>query len=218
MSRRDELRAVLEDLAEDPSRPLRAWRIPKHDADVPPFPVTLAAWAVDVAARLHDRFGDDVELTVGALRYPSGTLGTTRSSEFVAVADVPLLDPTEVEVNLSGDVEVRSGHDASSQVLITNHGTGEIALHTNGNVTGWVADPSTGVVIGGFAGPQILPLVVFGAEPGETVAVPLLVGAASFDPELGYSVPPGRWAMVVPLSLAGRGTWRTPLLPMTVTS
>ncbi|MGH2719381.1 MAG: hypothetical protein ACRDJU_12495 [Actinomycetota bacterium] len=64
---------------------------------------------------------------------------------------------------------------------------------------------------------QTLPLIYFRAGSGETVAVPLLVGTASFDATLGYAVPPGRWAMDVVVDLGDRGRFRTPPLPVVVT-
>ena len=35
--------------------------------------IRLAAWAATTAEELHQRFGADVELTMGALRYPQRT-------------------------------------------------------------------------------------------------------------------------------------------------
>jgi len=38
----------------------------------PPFEIGLEPWAAATAEELHRQFGDDVELTVGALPYPPG--------------------------------------------------------------------------------------------------------------------------------------------------
>jgi hypothetical protein len=44
----------------------------RDDDQRPPFAIMLAAWATDLAAELHRQFGDDVELTVGGMAYPTG--------------------------------------------------------------------------------------------------------------------------------------------------
>jgi len=38
----------------------------------PPFRIELAPWAATTAEELHRQFGDNVDLTVGALPYPPG--------------------------------------------------------------------------------------------------------------------------------------------------
>lgn len=64
----------------------------------------------------------------------------------------------------------------------------------------------------------------FSVPPGGTTPVPLLVGTDSFDPDLGYAVPPGEWGIQVTLRriterdpVLGRPI-RTPILPLTVTA
>jgi hypothetical protein len=115
---------------------------------------------------------------------------------------------------------------------VHNTGTEPIVIATNGQVTAQVLDPDTRVVVGGFAGMQRLPLIHFRAAPGDSVVVPVLVGTASFSPDLGYVVPAGKWAIQVILELEdenatgwdrgtgrpGRRRVRTPLLPITVTA
>jgi hypothetical protein len=76
-------------------------------------------------------------------------------------------------------------------------------------------EPSTRAVVGGYAGPQRVPLVPFRAGPGETIVVPLLVGTDYFESTLGYAVPPGLWAMETDLDFGDRKR-RTLLLPLSV--
>lgn len=68
----DELRVVLAELLENPDHPLRRFPGPHVDDVPPPYRIQLDAWAVDIAADLYRRFGDEVELTVGVQRYPNG--------------------------------------------------------------------------------------------------------------------------------------------------
>ena len=67
----DEVRPALVRLREQKPSPLKRYpSLESAEAGPPPFTVGLASWAAGVAGELHQRFGDQVELTVGAL--PSG--------------------------------------------------------------------------------------------------------------------------------------------------
>jgi hypothetical protein len=54
--------------------------------------------------------------------------------------------------------------------------------------------------------------------PGATERIPLLVGTASFVPDLGYAVPPGEWGVQANLAPAAGTAVRAPALPLTITS
>jgi hypothetical protein len=78
-------------------------------------------------------------------------------------------------------------------------------------------------VVGGFAGWQTLPLVMFRVPPGETERIPLLIGTASRIERLDYTVPPGSWGVQATLNFAEEDRDRqerlrrqTPVLPLTV--
>lgn len=67
----------------------------------PPFHIGLAAYATDVAAELHRRFGAFVALQVGAMQYPL-TPGQHRSRKEKAQ---PTINPAEIQVELDGPLE-----------------------------------------------------------------------------------------------------------------
>jgi len=68
----DELK-VLVRLRDEQPRALQGYPMPEVDEGrYPPFSILLAAWATAVAEDLHRQFGDDVDLTVGALPSPPG--------------------------------------------------------------------------------------------------------------------------------------------------
>lgn len=69
---------------------------------------------------------------------------------------------------------------------------------------------------GAYFGAQTAPLIIFTAEPGRTVQIPLLVGTDSCSPDLGYAVPAGEWRVVAPLDLADGKRLVSPPLPLTV--
>src|SRR4051812_27662333 len=81
------------------------------------FNVHLAPWAVFAAEELHRRFGDKVDLDVGALPYPPGReprdgVRTPKTSDF---PELPM--PDGVAVDLDGPAQVRSGHTARHACL-----------------------------------------------------------------------------------------------------
>jgi hypothetical protein len=186
---------------------------------VPPFDITVAPWATTTAEELHRQFGHDVKLTVGALPYPPD--GQPRPQP--ATTPPPdLLDPQEITAELDGPAVVRSGQTLRHGLLVGNLTRDELTIATNGQVTAVVVDTRTGQAVGGFAGFQTLAGIFFRVAAGATERIPLLIGTASFTPELGYVLPPGSWGIQVPLDLApdilSRHRRLTPVLPLTITA
>jgi hypothetical protein len=216
----DELKVVLARLRDQQPGTLMGYPMPEVDRDrQPPFMIRLAPWAVATAEELHQQFGDDVDLTVGALPYPPG-----RQPPRPPAAGPPadLLDPDEIVAGLDGPAVVSSGHTLRHGLLLRNLTGRELQIATNGQVTAAVVDPHTGEVVGGFAGAQGLPLVTFRVAPGQTGRVPLLIGTVSFASRLGYTIPPGDWGIQATLTLglhpSDSPRRRTPVLPLTVTA
>ncbi len=162
---------------------------------------------------LHSHFGNDVELVVGAMNYPSCTLHHPLHER----PTVSELDSVELTVELDGPLVIRSGHTERHGLLVHNSSEQEVGIATNGQLTAKVIDPETGLLVGGFTGAQRLPRVMFCVTPGETQRIPLLVGTASFVPDLGYAIPPGQWVLQVTMGLGDARSARTPPLPFTVT-
>ena len=217
----DDVKTVIVRLTDEQPSPLRRWPDPSYDEHRPPFQIHLEAWAVSTACDLLDQFGDDVDLTVGALPFPPNRLSEPRP-EIGQRADQ--LDPQLATAELDGPAVVRSGRTLQHGLLLHNLSLDELHLATNGQVTVDVVNPETEQVVGGFAGAQLLRGVVFHIAPGETERIPLLVGTESFLPELGYTVPAGQWGMQTTLQFASEPTnsqgsvdWRTPVLPLTIT-
>jgi hypothetical protein len=215
----DELKVVLIRLRDEQPCPLIQSPTPEVDDErQPPFTIRLAPWAAATAQELHQQFGDDVDLTVGALPYPPG-----RQPRRPLAARPPAdpLDPQEVAAELDGPAVVRSGRTLRHALLLRNLTDRELQIATNGQVTASVVDPHTGEVVGGFSGFQALPLVVFRIPPGQTEWIPLLIGTASNTPRLGYTIPPGDWGIQATLTLGPHPRdsprRRTPILPLTIT-
>lgn len=216
----DELKVVLARLRDRQPGMLLQYPGPETDEGRhPPFTIHLAAWAVSIAEELHQQFGDDVDLTVGALPYPPGSEPWRRP----AASQLPdLLDPQEVVAELDGPAVVSSGHLLRHGLLLCNRTGSDLEIATNGQVTAVVVDPKTGEVVGGFSGFQTMPLIVFRVAPGQTSRLPLLIATASFVPRLGYAVPAGDWGVQATLTFGpdpgDSHRRRTPVLPLTITA
>ncbi|MGH9069664.1 MAG: hypothetical protein ACRDX8_00510 [Acidimicrobiales bacterium] len=212
----EELKGVLLQMREEDPRALSGYPNPRgHQDQRPPFRISLQPWAIGPAEALHRRFGADVRLVVGFLRYPQ----QTREREPIEPGRdrVPDLDPAEAAVELDGPLAVRSGYTANHALWLTNLGGPELSVDTNGQLTADVVDPDGRDVVGSFAGMQHLPHIQFRVAPGAAGRIPLLVGTGSLVPCLGYAVPAGRWAVQTTLELSDGRRRKTPALPIEVT-
>jgi hypothetical protein len=212
VGRAEELGNLLDHLRDDREHPLRGFSNPRRSQ--PPFSITLAAWATELAADLDARYGELVRIEVGHFYYPAGTPRSVRTP----AARRHLIDPLRVAVRPSEQLEVRSGYDLHSSVSVQNLGEHPFTIRTNGVVQSVIVDPASGEVSGCFAGAQSAKLVRFQADPEQTISIPVLIGSACLRRELGYSVPPGLWAFEVFLDLEEDGRYRTPRMPITIMS
>jgi hypothetical protein len=216
----DELKVVLARLRDEQPGALMLFPMPEVDEGrQPPFVIRLAPRAAATAAELHQQFGDDVELTVGALAYPPGR----EPPGPPAAGPAPdLLDPDEIAAGLEGPAVVGSGQNLPHGLLLRDRTGRELQIATNGQVTATVVDPHTGEVVGGFSGLQNRTLIMFKLAPGQTGRIPLLIGTASCTPRLGYAIPPGNWGIYATLTLGSplrdSSRRRTPVLPLTITA
>jgi hypothetical protein len=214
----DELKPTIVRLLDQQPGALTGYPQPDWDEGrTPPFLIRLAPWAADAAEELHRQFGDDVDLTVGALPYPLGRQASARRAPGLLP---DLLDPGEVSVELDGPAVVSSGATLLHHLTVRNLTGSELQIATNGQVTAAVVDPHTGEVVGGYSGAQAMPGKVFRAAPGGSTRVPLLIGTASVTPRLGYMVPAGEWGIQATLTLGpdprDSPRRRTPILPLTI--
>ena len=216
----DELKPVLVRLRDEQPGTLTQYPMPEVDENrQPPYTICLAPWAVTTAEELHRQFGDNVNLTVGALPYPHG-----RQPQHPPRTGEPadLLDPHETATEVGGLAVVSSGHTLRHSLLLRNLTDRELLIATNGQITAVIVDPQTGEVVGGFAGGQNAPLIIFRVAPGQTGQIPLLIGTASFTPRLGYAVPAGEWGIQATLTLGpdprSSPLRRTPIMLLTITA
>jgi hypothetical protein len=211
-----DVRTVLDRLSREDPCPLV--RSPDHrleDGPEPPFEVGLAAWAVGLASDLHDEFGDDLDLTVGAMRYPDRVLSDWAIRP--SLASIRVVDPAEASIRLAGPLAVRSGFATRHTLLVVNHTRQELQVRMGTALLAEVVDPATGTVVGGRSGPVFAVATTIRVAPRRRGRIPLRVGTDSFEPSLGYAVPPGTWGVQATLDPAISEPVRTPVLPITVT-
>jgi hypothetical protein len=178
--------------------------------------VRLRADQQNLAEQLKGRYDDAIVITVGFFLFPMDE--SPRSARMPALLEnAPKAPhfPESLRVSVE-NVQVRSGNNVRSMLHMANDGPEDVVVETNGAVTARVVNPETNEVVGLYSGAQHLPAVRFHAPRHQAVDIPLLVGTASTVRSLGYAVPPGRWAIEVPLQLEGIGDVVTPLLPITV--
>ena len=162
------------------------------------FHIQLAAWASDIAGELHGKYGELVELQVGALTFPAKQ--PVWPGRLLQLPGEPAIAAGLIVETLA-PLTIRSGYHARQDVVVTNQAAHEQILLTAGDLISAVID-STGRTVGRFVGPHNLPRIEFPIEAGQSRPVPVLIGTASLVPELGYAVPPGRWALRISLHTA----------------
>lgn len=205
----------------DPSV-LVTWPGPGAAGNPKPYGIRLAAHAVDVAAELHARYGRTIEIRVGALPYPPDR---EDHDDPRPPAHIDVAESSDVRIELDGPLVVRSGVDASHTLLVTN--LTDVPIEIIGSVRPEVVDPVTGVVVGGSTRPIVASLRHVTVAAHQTVPVEVVVGTESFDPALGYAVPPGQWAIRAILHVkdvardastpVNNRSISSPMLPITIT-
>ncbi|WP_427887995.1 hypothetical protein ACQHIV_33310 [Kribbella sp. GL6] len=159
------------------------------------FRIRLAAWATGIAEELHTKYGELVDLQVGALGFPGKEL--RYGEQIFEMAGEPA-EVVGLTVEAPSPLTIRSGYFAKLDVLVTNRADHQQTLVNVRSLHTAVTD-SAGAVVGRYAGLTSEPRTELAIDPGQTLALPARVGTASLVPTLGYAVPPGRWSLVVSL-------------------
>jgi hypothetical protein len=219
----DDLKRELDDLREHHPGALRGWPMTTVDEGrQPPFWIDFAPWAASLAERLHERFGDAVQLRVGYFRCPGPILEPRIAA---AIDRLPglLSEPDWLGTSLDVPVVVRTGRSLSTTVRFTNRSEEPKTVRGGGALTTYLVDPISGVIVGGYSGAVAAIAGHFEIPANDSCPIPVLIGADSLVPALGHTVPPGQWSLVAtftegplgPDSFLG-GSHRTPRLPIVV--
>lgn len=161
--------------------------------------VGLQADQEALAEELAGRYGDALDLVVGAFKYPLPP--TSAASEALSLRmrryEPVVVTGLELKLHLDARVVV-AGHRGRGRVVVRNAGCERVGpLHSGQPLAGVLVDEE-GNEAGGLA-----PSWVAGAgmlidlRPGEELTMPVVYGTASFRASWGYLVPPGRYRLSV---------------------
>ncbi len=159
--------------------------------------VQVQLWAdqLEVAEELHRRYGDAVELEVGRFPYPDRFAGRRHQKVSPNPPDLPPPLPEDVVMSLPDAFTVRSGATGATVLTVRNNTANDVRSSSNGTLYPPIVDPATGQTVCGYEGAITAQLKVVTIAPGALADLPVLVGTSSSRRELGWAVPPGRWAV-----------------------
>ena len=171
-----------------------------------PGHVTVRAQFADIAADLHRRYGDALDITVGSWPFPPDSLGVFRAVP-VPASTVDLKD-LDVEFDFE-TLAVAAGDELRGIATLTNSGPDRLQFLT-GPVTGGVRHPGADMLAGVFEGAVTPAGFNIDLRHGATRELPLIVGATSCLPDRSYTVPAGAYEVVATLGVDFRdGQGRT---------
>jgi len=152
------------------------------------------------AAELIERYGERVEVRVGAFEYPlpdplpASTCPSLESTTERADLDIVAVAPTLPLQRSGGDVR-----SIALVVELTNTGDGRVEFGS-GAALGYLVNNAGDVV----AGPGQLGIPSVGLSidvgPGESSTFPVVLSTASCDPRAGYVVPAGDYQLIAVVS------------------
>jgi hypothetical protein len=169
-------------------------------AGVEAVDIQLRADQEPTAAGLVTKYGDLVSITLGNFAYPPPTDGTPAA---VSVCAADVTGPTDLnglhaELTLSAPT-VPSGNDTTGTVTVTNTGSAPASFESGEPLVGSIVQAGTSKVVAnytsGIAGVGLGPTL----QPGESTEIGVVVGTASCDPSVGYTLPPGQYEVIVPV-------------------
>lgn len=165
-----------------------------------PGQVNLRAPFADTAADLQRRYGDALEITVGAKPYPPERITELRTVPLpVSTVDLPHLGiDLHVDTNM-----VVAGEDLRGTATLTNRGHDRLQFIT-GLITGGIRHPGDAKLAGAFYGAVAAVGLNVDLRHGQTRDIPVLIGTASCLPDRSYVVPAGTYEVVSNLSVNPR--------------
>jgi hypothetical protein len=161
--------------------------------------VALQADQENVAGELAARYGNAVELQVGAFGFP----GRRRTRPRPPAGPAPEEQAFEgLEVSVEVDQAVlEAGDDGRGRLVLRNNGTERIGPLPSGQpLVGSLLNDSHEAV-GGFCGWIAGTGLTVDLAPGRSASIKVIFGSASTREELGYVLPPGRYWLKVQMHL-----------------
>jgi hypothetical protein len=188
--------AELEAISEQDPGALRSWGATRGLVRA-----MLRADQEPLALDLHRRYGEGIIITLGVFPYPELETGSDdrRWGAGGEEVTIPGLDAHVV----APDGPVASGDDGQAELVFTNVGPESVSLATGMYLAGYVLDRRADVVLGGYTGGLPQPAIEFSLQAGQARVMGFVFGTASYRPEVGYALPPGRYRLGVAVPLVG---------------
>ena len=155
--------------------------------------VGLQADQEELAKELAERYGDAIELEVGAFAYP---MGRERSRPRPQREPGPKVTAIEgLELRLQPERRVfEAGDRGQADLVVRNVSTLHVGPFHYGQPLLAVLVDESGQVVGGNAPAAIAGTgLVIDLDPGDELKIKVLIGTASYREELGYLLPPGQY-------------------------
>lgn len=121
----ESLRVDLRRLLEESPGALVVGPSPDSERREPPVRIQLAAWATDIAATLNDKYGNLLDLHVGAMTFPARQLWVSEHTPQLRGAPA---EPAGLEVEALSPLSVRTGRSTHEDVLVANRTAHEQVL------------------------------------------------------------------------------------------
>lgn len=166
------------------------------------YAITLRSNESALAAELHEQFGSVLEITLGQHRFPLAQKAPTR----VGPPTASTIDLPTAELRIEPDHStVKPGHTISARVRIRNTSTTERLRFETGSPAVGVTLRVDGTQAGGFNGAIAGVGRLVDLAPGASDTLGFIAGTDAIDPTHGAALPPGRYLLVVPVTIYGAG-------------
>ncbi len=163
--------------------------------------VALRADGASLAGELWRQWGDVLEITVGARRYPTGEPAGTPECPGPSVRSQPgeseTVQPALLAELTLDSSEIPSGADVAGTITITNPGDNRVEAMTGAVAVGVVVRPGTGEVVGVWDGALTAEARLIDLAPGESQHLPVVGGTATCSTEGPPGLAPGAYELVV---------------------
>lgn len=145
-----------------------------------------------LAARMRREFGDAVEISIAGVPY-CGSPALSRKCP-----DLPTSTPTPAGLHLTlhlRDHAMRAQDTNNASLIMKNDAATPLGWDTGQPLIASVVKPGTRHVVGTYAGGILGTGFASNVHDGESVAIPVIVGAARCDGGRGSTLPPGPYGI-----------------------
>ena len=174
--------------------------------------MALRADQENLASELAARYGNAVELQVGAFPFPDRQ-GSDPQPPAVPALEEQAFERLEISVE-AGQRVLEAGDDGHGQLVLRNGSSERIGPLDSGQpLVGSLLNASREAV-GGYTGWIAGTGLTIDLAPGQSASIPVVYGTASTREELGYALPPGTYWLKVQMSIR-HGSGGTPTQALT---